>query len=344
MKKFFAFAFCECAIRLGINNNKCCINLFRQFDGWCRFSRQIGFYVKLYQPAINEINLHSCPQNLWFSNNQPSPQPSPIGEGVFCHSEIVSVACVMLKHGNQSDVQHDLNNNPQPSPGGGKHRNSFHTSLKRKAAFTLAEILITLGIIGVISALVMPILLSNYREIVYITQFKKMVSIVDNMLINLNNDTGSAADTYRTCFEYNNIDLNKRADCFKDIFIKYSSIDASTLVIKDVHPVQKFLYFPDGSSLNMTTDNATSQHISFQFDVNGDKKPNKAGIDQFALGYFPLQYDKFISITYNSSQSIKGDDDIANQIKSCKNGYPGPCTNLIVHNGFKVPKYYPLKF
>ena len=34
----------------------------------------------------------------------------------------------------------------------------------RKAAFTLAEVLITLGIIGVVAALTMPSLIAHYRK------------------------------------------------------------------------------------------------------------------------------------------------------------------------------------
>lgn len=34
----------------------------------------------------------------------------------------------------------------------------------KKIAFTLAEVLITLGIIGVVAAMTMPVLISNYRE------------------------------------------------------------------------------------------------------------------------------------------------------------------------------------
>ena len=39
-----------------------------------------------------------------------------------------------------------------------------HNSPKRKVAFTLAEVLITLGIIGVVAAITMPVLLSNVQD------------------------------------------------------------------------------------------------------------------------------------------------------------------------------------
>ena len=46
----------------------------------------------------------------------------------------------------------------------------------RKLGFTLAEVLITLGIIGVIATLTMPTLMSNTAEREYSTALKKAVS------------------------------------------------------------------------------------------------------------------------------------------------------------------------
>lgn len=45
-------------------------------------------------------------------------------------------------------------------------------------AFTLAEVLITLGIIGVVAAMTIPALISNYNERVTVTKVKKMYSVL----------------------------------------------------------------------------------------------------------------------------------------------------------------------
>ena len=50
----------------------------------------------------------------------------------------------------------------------------------KKYGFTLAEVLITLGIIGVVAALVMPALIANYQKMALKTQFKKTY----NMFLN----------------------------------------------------------------------------------------------------------------------------------------------------------------
>ena len=52
-----------------------------------------------------------------------------------------------------------------------------HLSLK-SAAFTLAEVLVTLGIIGVVSAMTVPTLMQNYQRQSYITQLHKVYNEV----------------------------------------------------------------------------------------------------------------------------------------------------------------------
>lgn len=51
-----------------------------------------------------------------------------------------------------------------------------NTSLKSQLAFTLAEILITLGIIGVVAAITMPVLIQNAKNKELQVQFKKTYS------------------------------------------------------------------------------------------------------------------------------------------------------------------------
>ena len=48
--------------------------------------------------------------------------------------------------------------------------------------FTLAEVLITLGIIGVVAALTIPSLVNQYKKQVYYTQFRKAASQLEQAL------------------------------------------------------------------------------------------------------------------------------------------------------------------
>ena len=51
-------------------------------------------------------------------------------------------------------------------------------STKKKVAFTLAEVLITLGIIGIVVAMTIPTLMTNIKARKLRTQFLKSYSII----------------------------------------------------------------------------------------------------------------------------------------------------------------------
>lgn len=59
-----------------------------------------------------------------------------------------------------------------------------------KTAFTLAEVLITLGIIGVVAAMTIPALVADYRGNVLNTQAQKAYSILQQALQQMQYDTG----------------------------------------------------------------------------------------------------------------------------------------------------------
>ena len=59
-----------------------------------------------------------------------------------------------------------------------------------KKAFTLAEILITLGIIGVVAAMTLPVLIQKYKAKVILTQLKKSYAEIQNVSNSILNDYG----------------------------------------------------------------------------------------------------------------------------------------------------------
>ena len=63
---------------------------------------------------------------------------------------------------------------------GATHVGIFHNT--RRVGFTLAEVLITLGIIGIVSAMTIPTLVKNYQKKVLNTQFVQAYSILNQAL------------------------------------------------------------------------------------------------------------------------------------------------------------------
>ena len=72
-----------------------------------------------------------------------------------------------------------------PLPNNGRLSHAAHSQNIRRVAFTLAEVLITLGIIGVVAAITMPVLIAKHRAQVLQTQFKKCYSEVSQALVQL---------------------------------------------------------------------------------------------------------------------------------------------------------------
>ena len=61
-------------------------------------------------------------------------------------------------------------------------------------AFTLAEVLITLGIIGVVAAMTLPSLIQNYHEKQRVTQLKKAYSVMQNAFLMAQEEYGDVTD------------------------------------------------------------------------------------------------------------------------------------------------------
>ena len=119
-------------------------------------------------------------------------------------------------------------------------------SLKRPA-FTLAEVLITLGIIGVVAAMTMPSLIQNYQRHVWLTQLKKSYSVLTNgfkaMLAEDNVDflyDTSLFNSIKPINEngaycsLNNNDTLTRSDC-KDFFEKFKQYFPNSVYVKIVN-------------------------------------------------------------------------------------------------------------
>jgi len=60
--------------------------------------------------------------------------------------------------------------------------------------FTLAEVLITLGIIGVVAALTIPILINNANKAEYVTALKRSYAILSQINEMVGKDDGSLED------------------------------------------------------------------------------------------------------------------------------------------------------
>ena len=89
----------------------------------------------------------------------------------------------------------------------------------RRAAFTLAEVLITLGIIGIVAAMTIPTLIANYKDKALESQFKKSYSLFSQVLTGIQGDFGYIPSCYY--IEGGANSANKTSECpeFQERFL-----------------------------------------------------------------------------------------------------------------------------
>lgn len=90
-----------------------------------------------------------------------------------------------------------------------------------KVAFTIAEILITLGIIGVVAALTIPTLINASQKIQYVVGLKKAYSEANQALKQMATDNGCTNDLKCTGL----FAAGKTNQTFGDEFIKYFKVN-----------------------------------------------------------------------------------------------------------------------
>ena len=170
--------------------NSCCHAEFISASLACafrqRFRNKFGMTInhnKSCHPERSEGSLTNC------VGINPSPQSSPLGEeevGGFSHSELTrnlsekkSMRNFLSLLGISVSPSDRLGAFPSPREEGVGERvqliEKINSSFK-KCAFTLAEVLITLGIIGVVAAMTIPTLVSKTTANRYRAQYKKTVA------------------------------------------------------------------------------------------------------------------------------------------------------------------------
>lgn len=214
-----------------------------------------------------------------------------------------------------------------------KHHNN-------KKAFTLAEVLITLGIIGVVAALTIPTLMANHRRKVTANKLKQTYSIIYNALITAEADNGDGE--YWDDVVNAPQSIEPYAKKYILPYIKYTEtgvanttknkvkFDVSTSVyyIKLVNGTTVAFYKPDV--------------VSFIIDTNGDAGPNKSGYDQFwFVGNMKNTKSYPKGIMPSAWREVKASRSYA--LKYCGTTLPYFCSAIIEYDGWEIKKDYPYR-
>ena len=168
-----------------------------------------------------------------------------------------------------------------------------------KKGFTLAEVLITLAIIGVVAALTIPTVMANYNKKAQYTSFMKMYNTITNTLALAESENGTpnswtynSSEPYATAEKYIYPYLKIAGKCDSSDNSNVCSIpyDFKSISGEDFSDLfqqfSKWVLLQDGTmiSLYATGGNALTNFIIL-FDTNGKKGPNIIGRDFFVLNY-----------------------------------------------------------
>ena len=247
-------------------------------------------------------------------------------------------------------------------------------------AFILAQVLITLGIIGVVAAMTMPTLITKYQKKQTVTQLKKAYSELTQAFTMAQKDLGMIEDwdfsslesqSQKTKYFFDNVlapNLKIARSCIPSSTDCWSN---KTYTLKETAytsisvGADKTIAFVTNSGYNIFFwVHATGDGGRMFIDVNGKKKPNMLGKDVFSFQFWiasdcsMLKYcglypsglysnQDNVRITNSRTTLIAGADTDANgnSVSGCSstsNRYPGlTCAALIMADGWEIKDDYP---
>ena len=218
-------------------------------------------------------------------------------------------------------------------------RFTSHFSLK-KAAFTLAEVLITLGIIGVVAAMTMPSLIQNYQEKATVTKLKKCYSLVSQAYVSILNDEGGS-DTLQAGDDLEMMEkfgkylkyqktCGRNKGCFPNV--TYKSVTGNGYNKWEDDTTDRSRAILTDGTLIMFNKNAmwgnegNYLYAQIYVDINGFKGPNQLGRDFF---YFYISPEKIVPAGAKALEEKNEDQKFT---KNCiqQNGYA--CAAWVIYN------------
>ena len=217
--------------------------------------------------------------------------------------------------------------------------------LKKKAAFTLAEVLITLGIIGIVAAMTLPTLIANYQKKVVETRLIAFYSKINQAYRMSYAENGDTVDWITSDKNYSYDEMVKWLEQYIFPYMKHYNVKQCK--VKTTGQIGVCVTIPDGSLywfsidrngqdvayyVNGNTDDSGPRNkfqINFSKRVKNDGSTNKQSMD--FIDPYVFDWDgRRESLFTNGTWGCK---------KGCTNcGY---CTKLIQLNGWEIPDDYP---
>ncbi len=220
-----------------------------------------------------------------------------------------------------------------------------------KRGFTLAEVLITLGIIGVVAAMTMPTLLQSYYNKITETRLAKFYSIMNQAIISASLKYGPPetwSDYWQNVQYDNENNLIPKAEQSKAVFEKYLSPYIKITTAKKINNYYYYLladgsafsfayaqnsdifFYPNNYVKSIKNRILGSNAFEFRFNAVGTGTNNKLHYKKGMLPFIAEWDEKEETLFTNTSYGCNPNS-----------GNGAYCTELIRRNGWKIPKNYP---
>lgn len=222
----------------------------------------------------------------------------------------------------------------------------------RRVAFTLAEVLITLGVIGIVAALTMPALIGNYKRKQTVTQLKKIYSSMQQSIQMSQAEYGDIQDwdwsqngqDFFTQYLGKNFNVVKNCGTEQGC---WNSTGILTLSGKEYSPNPlkssgwSSLILSDGVYISLLKQD--NNHVHFMIDLNGSKKPDMLGKDIFEMTFTSVAFEDGYHIIAKPGLYFYGFGlPITSLVDNCKKNNTGQyCRALIQYDGWEMRKDYP---
>ena len=213
----------------------------------------------------------------------------------------------------------------------------------RKNAFTLAEVLITLGIIGVVAAMTLPGIIQNYQKHVVETKLKRIYAVMNEAvrLSEVKYGDKKYWETNLSPMEFYNkyykgvlkVTSVKEIPDDNDEGILISFADGS--ILRSYRQGRDYDYFISADKYMKHKDKIRPGVDKFMFRLSpGDIINPTNGIGHHNLGFEPYKYGWDGELSSLKNKCKLGDDEV-------QRAY---CAAWIQYNGWKIPDDYPFKF
>ena len=237
-------------------------------------------------------------------------------------------------------------------------RFTSHFSLKTPA-FTLAEVLITLGIIGIVAAMTLPTMIMNHRKQVTVNKVKKFYTVMSQATNSAIAEYGSMEDWQGFTTTRNGEEMQNWFDTYLKPYLKV--IDEFVKTDEETGYSTLFVVLSDGSVLSMVNwagsaksdDNANHVqdnhngliHLSYLTDKKLiDDVDSRIGcVNTFSfLFYSPLKDQYFFQpYTYQANTPEKYNREFF--IEQVKGGNTQYCAAIMMFDGWQIKSDYPFQ-